>query len=94
MFYFLETDRREQKKVWNKTQTSVDNTVREHRQKSFVMLSGFWLLRGWRRGGRGWVNPLKKLKFVTRIFSLYIVEWSSKYLCKIMSADVKANIKQ
>ena len=30
--------------------------LREHRQKTFVTLSGFWLLRGW--GVR--VNPLKK----------------------------------
>ena len=31
--------------------------IRQHRQKSFVTLSWFWLFRGW---GGGWVNPLKK----------------------------------
>ena len=64
------------------------------------MLSGFWRLRlrGWERvvaGGRGgWVNLLKKGKFVTRIFFSDNVELSSKNLSKMISADVKANIKQ
>ena len=39
-------------------------SVREHRQKVFVKLSGFWPLKVL----RGWVNPLKKRKFVTKIF--------------------------
>ena len=35
--------------------------IREHGQKTFVMISRFWLLRGWGRGrGGGRVNPLKK----------------------------------
>ena len=34
----------------------------EHQQKTFVMLSRFWLLRGWVGGGEGggWGNLLKK----------------------------------
>ena len=35
--------------------------LREHRQKNFVTLSGFWPLRGWKGGGKGvWLNPLRK----------------------------------
>ena len=38
--------------------------MREHQQKTFVSLGGFWLLRGW----RGLVESIKKVKFVTKIF--------------------------
>ena len=39
--------------------------IREHQQKTFVTLSGFWPLRGIGGGGGGlgaWVNLLKKEK--------------------------------
>ena len=44
---------------------------------------------GWGRGG-GLRKSVKKGKFVTKIF-LSDVEWSSKNLWKMISADVKAN---
>ena len=80
----------------NKTKSCADPAssfpwVRKHQQKTFATFSGFWLLRGW-----GWVEWIRsKGKFVTKIFSsdkLMNVEWSSKTLWKIMSADdVKVN---
>ena len=35
-----------------------DHHIREHWQKTFVILSGFWLVRGWGCGGRGveWIH--------------------------------------
>ena len=62
--------------------------LRKHRQKPFVTHSGFWPLWGW--GGGGWVNQLKKENFWQIFFSVN-VEWSSKKLWKMISADVKAN---
>ena len=38
--------------------------LREHRQKTFNTLSGFWPFRGW----RGLSESVKKGKFVTKIF--------------------------
>ena len=44
----------------------IRNVIRQHQLKTFIMLSGFWPLRGWvcvwggRGGGGGWVNPIKK----------------------------------
>ena len=64
--------------------------IREHWQKSFIMLSEFFLLKWWGdEWGMGvdWVNPLKN------IFSDNI-EWSFTNFWKMISADVKANIKQ
>ena len=53
--------------------------ITEHQQKSFVTLSGFWLLRG-----LGWEGELsesiKKGKFVTDLFFSDNVERSSKNL--------------
>ena len=43
---------------------------------------------------RGLSESIKKGKFVTKIFFSDNVEWSSKMLWKMMSADVKANTKQ
>ena len=44
--------------MWMLSNRKSDN-AREHWQKTFVTLSGFWPLRGW--GWQGvWVNPLKK----------------------------------
>ena len=42
----------------------------------------------------GLSESVKKGKFVTKIFFSHNVEWSSTNLWKMMSADVKANIKQ
>ena len=64
--------------------------LREHRQKNLVTLSGFWLLRGC----RGLSESVKKGKFATKILFSDNDEWSSNNLWKIMSADVKANIKK
>ena len=57
------------------------------------MLSRFWLLREW---GEGWglSESIRKGKFMTKIFFSNNIEWSFKNLWKMMSADVKANIKQ
>ena len=66
------------------------NAIREHRQKIFVRLSGFWPLRGCDCLS----EFVKKGKFETKIFFSDNDEWSSNNLWKIMSADVKANIKQ
>ena len=38
--------------------------VREHQQKRFVTVSGFWPLRGW----EGLSQSVKRRKFVTKIF--------------------------
>ena len=78
--------------LFSSASLSLVGEIREHQQKTFVRLSGFWQLRS--GGGEGKVNLLKKGKFVTKIFFSYNVEWSSKNLWKMMSADVKANIKQ
>ena len=73
------------------------DTLREYRQKKFVTLSGFCPLRDLCvcvcvcGGGGGLVNPLKKEKFLTKIFFSNNVEWSSKNLWKMISADVKDN---
>ena len=40
------------------------NAIREHQQKSFLKVSGFWLLRGY----GGFSESVKKGKFVTKIF--------------------------
>ena len=58
----------------------------EHWQKTFVMLSKFWPLREW--GDLG--ESVKKGKFMTKIFfQIGNVNWSSKELSKMISADVK-----
>ena len=41
----------------------------------------------------GWVNPLKKKNSWRKYFFSDNIEWSSKNLWKMTSADVKANIK-
>ena len=65
-------------------------TLREHQQKTLVTLSGFWLLRGW----GVWMNPIKKRKICDKSLFPYNVEWSFVKLLKIISADVKAKVKQ
>ena len=55
------------------------NGLREHRQKTSVMLSGFWPLSGWGRGV--WVNPLKKGNLWRKSFFIYNFEiWYSVQL--------------
>ena len=56
--------------------------IREHWQKTFIMLSEFLPLKRWVE----WIRW--KILFSDN------VEWSSKNLWKMISADVKANIKQ
>ena len=51
-------------------------TLKEHEQKNLATLSGFWLLRG---------------KLCDKNFFSDNVEWGSKNLWKIISADAKAN---
>ena len=67
------------------------NAIREHRQKAFVVFSGFWALRGC--GVWGLSESVQKGKFVTIIFF-----WDNDevlIICeKNMSADIKANIKK
>ena len=57
----------------------------EHWQKTFFMLSRFDCSVG---GGGGLSDALKKWKFVMKIFFSDNVEWSSKNLWKMISADV------
>ena len=46
-------------------------------------------------GGEGVLSEsVKKGKIMTKIFFSDNIEWSSKNLWKMISADVKANIKQ
>ena len=59
---------------------------REHQQKTFATLSGFWSLRGWGASA----NLLKRKICVENIFS-DIFDWSSKNFWKMITADVKAN---
>ena len=61
--------------------------IREDRQKTFLTLSGFWPLSGW----GSFNTSVKKGIFVKKIFFSDNVEWSSKNLWKMTSADVKAN---
>ena len=61
--------------------------LREHQQKTFVTLSGFWPLSCWEI----LVNLLKKENSWRKSFFQINVEWSSKNLWKMISADVKAN---
>ena len=42
-------------------------------------------------GGGGWVNPLKKKNLWRKSFISDNVEWSSKNVWKMISADVKVN---
>ena len=62
--------------------------LREHQQKTFVMLSRFWPLQEWR--GWGWVNLLK-MENLWQFFFSDNAEWNTKYFWKMISADVKAN---
>ena len=58
-------------------------------EKTFVIFSGFWLLKGW---WWGWLSEsVKKGKLATKILFSDNVEWSSKNLWKIIFADVIAN---
>ena len=50
-------------------------------EKTFVMLSGFWPLRGW---GTDLSESVKKGKLVTKIFFSEIVEWSYKSFRKMI----------
>ena len=43
---------------------------------------------------RGWVNPVKKENLGWKSFFSDNIVWSSKNLWKMISADVKADIKQ
>ena len=52
------------------------------------MPSRFWSLKGW---ASLMSESVEKVKFVTEIFFSDNIEWSSKNLWKIISADVKAN---
>ena len=45
-------------------------------------------------GGGGLSESVKKGKFATKNLFSDNIEWSSKNLWKMISADVKANIKQ
>ena len=45
-------------------------------------------------GGGGLSESIKKGKFMTKIFFPDNVEWSSKNQWKMISADIKSNIKQ
>ena len=93
--YFSYTPERFSKKIEFEMFCKHPCQIREHQQKFFVMLSGFWPLRWWalgcvgRGGGVEWiVNLLKR----TTIFLLSgIVEWSSKNLQNVVPPDVKAN---
>ena len=42
-------------------------------------------------GGGGWVNPLKKNNLGRKSFISDNVEWSSKNVWKMISADIKVN---
>ena len=66
---------------------------REH-QRTLVMLSGFWPLRGYRWEGSGWVNPFKKDNLWRKSFFQIMLNEVLKIYEKWMSVDVKANIKQ
>ena len=59
-------------------------TSREYQLKTFVTLSGFWLLMG-----GVWVNQLKR-KICEQNLSSDNVDWSSKKLWKMISADENA----
>ena len=64
--------------------------LRKNLQKIFVTLSKFWPLKGsvvW-----SWVNPLKKKNLQWKSFSGN-VEWSSKKLWKMISTDIKTDVK-
>ena len=54
------------------------------------MLSRFWLLSRW----EAWVNLLKNVKTCDKNLFSDSVEWSSKKLWKMISADGKTNVKQ
>ena len=64
--------------------------LRENWQKHFVTLSRFWPLRG--SGVQSWVNPLKKENLGRKSFSDNI-EWSFKKLRKMVSTDIKTDVK-
>ena len=57
-------------------------------KKTFSCLADFGCSGG---GGGGLSEAVKKGKFVMKIFFSDNVEWSSKNLWKMISADVKAN---
>ena len=59
-------------------------TSREYQLKTFDTLSGFWLLMG-----GVWVNQLKR-KICEQNLSSDNVDWSSKKLWKMISADENA----
>ena len=65
-------------------------TLREHQQKTIVMLRGFWLLRGW----GSFIESAKKGKIVTKIYSQIMLNVESRKLQKMISADRKATVKQ
>ena len=51
--------------------------LREYQQKKFIMLSRFWMLRGW---GRGLSESIKKGKFVTKILFQIILKTTFKHV--------------
>ena len=62
----------------------------EHQQATFAMLCKFWLLRGW----VGLIESAQKRNLWWKSFFKFNVEWSSKKLWKVKTADVKVNVKQ
>ena len=58
--------------------------------KTFVTLSRFWLIRGW----QVWVNLLKKENLWQKSF--FQIMWNEvlKSCRKMISADIKTNVKQ
>ena len=66
--------------------------IREHEQKTFVMLNRFWPFKGGGEGGGGVNKSIKKEKFMTIFF--WDVKWSCKKFWKMISADVNAQVKQ
>ena len=68
---------------------STSNLCHKHQQEIYVTLSRFWLL-GVRRA---WVNALEKETLSENYFSDN-VEWSSEKLWKMVSPDIKTDVKQ
>ena len=68
--------------------------LREHLQKSFVTLSGFWLF--WGCGGESFSGSVKEEKFVRKIFLADNVERTEGHeICEkqCLPNDVKTIIK-
>ena len=66
----------------------VSMIYRQHQQKTFAMISGFWPVRGW---GFEWIYQKRRI-CDKNLFSNNI-EWSSKKLPEMTSADIKTNVK-